>query len=566
MEDVKSKGALMLRFLIMIFYGTIVFSQSAIDLKNEAMKNLNQFNPSNTIPHYNPHPSEENIHPENQADISYLKSLGHQRLAKDLDARFIYENEGQRIKIAENEKDKLLQDAEKIIEHAEENIYQQCHDEKVPCDEKKTDHICHETAIYKTFSCEKTLNVVLRKKQHPFLKRWVKPNISISLTECLNNKSENRCEVTRLIQLSSECKHLVFHVRNLSGTDMEVSKYPSCQDPTFIFKSRTGVKAAVIVELDVQELSEEDRWQQSPCDFQNQYFCSAKADEHCVEGPLSKVIDGVTIHRNCWKQAQDFDCAASSESNCSIWEDKGCANLSAICLRPRQEGRCDEIQRTYQCIERTCYPDKRVCTKTLPCVDGSCDQTKNEESDDIQEGISRLGAVAGSVEEVSNQQSISSNVEVFKGERRACSKLPLGVRDCCIGEGFLEGVFHCPADLRELQRAKLEGRATLVGTYDEDLGLKKIYVYCVFPTKLAGILQIQGRLGQLGIGFGEPKKPLCDSGFKASFLERIDFKRLDLSGIVDEFKNKAKFKTLEEIENETKNHVNALHDKEQAHD
>jgi len=563
MDSVKNKERIMLKFFIMMLISTLAFSASPIDLKNEVMKNLQQFSPGSAIPHYNPNPTEANIHPENQDDTSYLKSLGHERLSGDMDARFIYENENQRIKIAANEKDKLLQDAELIIEHAEENIYQQCHDEKVPCDEKKTEHVCHETAIYKPYFCEQNLNVILQKKQHLPSVRWITPKTTLDLTRCLAHNSEPYCRAEFLIQLSPRCKHLRFHARTTSGREVEVLKYPSCQDTTFMID---GHAAKVAIKIDVQEMWEEEQWQPSLCDFQNQYFCVPKAGERCVEGEQSKNIEGVNVTRSCWKKSQEFDCAVGSESNCGTLEDKGCANLSAICLNPRAEGRCDEIERTYQCIEKICYPDKRVCTETLGCVDGSCDQTKNEESNDIQEGISRLGAVAGSAEEVASKQSTTSNVEIFKGERKACSEVPLNLRDCCVGEGFLEGVFRCPADLRELQKAKLENRATLVGTYNEDLGLKKIYVYCVFPTKLAGILQIQGRLGQLGIGFGEPKNPKCDSGFKASLLEKIDFKRLDLSGIVDDFKSKAKFKTLEEIESDTKNHAHDLHDKGQAHD
>lgn len=562
MGNVKNKERIMFKFLLMMLISSLAFSASPIDLKNEAMKNLQQFSPGYAIPNYNSNPTEANIHPENQDDTSYLKSLGHERLSQDMDALFIYENENQRIKIAANEKDKLLQDAEQIIEHAEKNIFKQCHDEKVPCDEKKTEHRCHEIAIYKPYFCEQSLNVILQKKQHLPPVRWIRANKVINLTQCPDKATEPFCRLESLIQLSGRCKHLRFKAKTQSGKEVEVLKYPSCNDTTFMINGR----GKIAINLDVQELWEEEQWQQSDCEFQNQYFCVAKADERCIEGGQSKNIEGVNVTRPCWKKSEEFDCAVGSESNCGPLEDKGCANLSAICLSPKEQGRCDEIERTYQCIEKICYPDKRVCTETLACVDGSCDQTKNEESNDIQEGISRLGAVAGSAEEVASKQSTTSAVEIFKGERKACSEMPLNLRDCCVGEGFLEGVFHCPADLRELQKAKLENRATLVGTYNEDLGLKKIYVYCIFPTKLAGILQIQGRLGQLGIGFGEPKNPKCDSGFTAGLLEKIDFKRLDLSGIVDDFKSKAKFKTLEEIESDTKNHAHDLHDKGKAHD
>lgn len=534
------------------------FAQNASVLKEEAMKNFQQFNPSGAIPHYNPHPTEESLHPEKQDDLGYLESLGHNRLSKDDDARFVYENEAHRIKVAENEKDSLLKNAEQLIEHAEENIYQQCHDEPVPCDEKKISQVCYEKAQYQGFSCNKELKIHLSQKNHPVMTRLIQFNQVYDLSRC-----EHDTYCTPLM-LSGQCKHLKVKVFTPSGNLLSLEQIPTCKNTVFSVKNSQSKRS--FVKIEVQEIWEEERWVEGLCDFKNQYFCTPKAEEHCIEGPQTKTIDSINISRDCWSKTQDFDCAVGFQSDCTPWEDKGCANISAICLSPRNEGRCDVIERTYQCIERTCYPDKRVCTETLPCVDGSCDQTQNEESDDIQEGISRLGAVAGSAEEVSQQKNLSGSVEIFKGSRQSCSSFPLGARDCCEGEGFLEGIFHCPADLKDLQRAKLENRALLVGTYKEDLNLKKIFVYCVFPTKLAGILQIQGRLGQLGIGFGEPKNPLCDSGFKASLLERIDFKRLDLSSIVNDFKAKAQFKRLEEVENDAKNQAQDLHDKGKAHD
>lgn len=557
-----SKRCHMFRIFLCLF-GFQAFAQSAADLKQEAMKNFQQFNPENAIPHYNLHPTEESIHPEKQ-DSSYLKSLGHNRLSKDDDARFIYENEAHRVKVAENEKDGLLKNAEQLIEHAEENIYQQCHDEPVPCDEKKTEQICHERAVYESFSCEKKLKI--QRPHHDFLisKRLISQNISYDLTKC--GAKDASCQSRFFISLHPHCENLKIEII-YNGKLASFSKNPSCQDPSFIVAKDKNIPFFGAPEIKVQEYWTEENWEDaSDCKFKEKYFCVNRSLDKCIDSENLKNFDGFPIYRSCWKKVDEFNCVTGVNSDCESYKEKGCGNISAICTSDQSIERCDDIERTYQCIERICYPDKRVCAETLPCADGSCDQTKSEESDDIQEGVSRLGAVAGSAEEASHQKNLSSSVEIFKGERQACSSLPLGARDCCEGEGFLEGVFHCPANLKELQRAKLENRAVLVGTYKEDLNLKTIFVYCVFPTKLAGILQIQGRLGQLGIGFGEPKNPLCASGFKASLLERIDFKRLDLSAMVNDFKAKAQFKSLEEVENDAKNHAHDLHDKGKAHD
>lgn len=555
----------MMRFWIVMLVPFVACSQSALDLKNEALKNLKQFNPSAVIPQYNPHPLEEHIQPEMHDDQDYLKSLGYERLEKEDDARFVCENEASRVKIIAHEKDKIFQDAEKIIEHAEENIYPNCHDEPVPCDEKKTEHICHETSIYKPYFCDKILNIVLQKKQHPLLRRLIKPDLPIDLTQCVNNKSEYSCDSKKLIPLSPRCKHLSFHLRSLSGAEVEVLKYPSCQDPTFIFKGIDGKKGLRILDLDVQEIWEEEEWKQNLCDFLSQHFCVAKANEHCVDGIATKVIDGISVTRPCWKKTQEFSCAVDFNSDCNPWQEKGCSNTLATCTNSTNQTHCDEIERVYQCIERTCYPPRRICTQALPCVDGSCDKTQNEQSDDINEGVSRLGALAGTAEEVAKYQVQNHSPSIFKGEKFECEEYPIGLRDCCTNSGFLEGLIHCPKPLQELQKAMLEGRVASVGHYKDRFYETKKFVYCVFPSKLAGIVQIQGRWNQLGISFGEAKAPNC-RGITPEELEHINFSALNLSAIVDELKGHIQFIDNQKLEDSNKNHIEELNQKGKAHD
>ncbi|MDQ5883784.1 MAG: conjugal transfer mating pair stabilization protein TraN [Pseudomonadota bacterium] len=547
----------MLKGFLMMLYVSLSISQSATMLQQEALKSLEQLNPNGLIPHYNAHPQAENLHPEQQEDKDYLKTQGLNQLPKNADAQFIYENEANRIKITENEKDPIFQEAQSIIEQSKDNLTEQCHYEKVPCDEKKTSHTCHEKARYEHFSCDKSLEINFSQKNHPVITRLIQFNQIYDLTQC------GKDSICTPLDITSRCHHLIIKVTTTSGRSLVFAITPSCQSPQF---SVTGTQSKrAFVKIEAQELWEEERWVEGVCDFQNAHYCVAKGPEHCTEGPLEKSLNGIIISKDCWKKSQDFDCAVGFESTCQAFIDKGCSNTDAQCALP-QGDRCDEIERTYQCTEKTCYPDKKVCADVLPCLDGACDQSQSEESDDIQEGISRLGVVAGAGEEVSSQQKTLRLTDIFKGSSFSCSRLALGARDCCEGEGFLEGLLHCPQEFKELQRAKLEKRAILVGDYRETLNLKKVNVYCLFPSKLAGILQIQGRFGQLGIGFGDAQHPVCDKGLDASLLERIDFKRLDLSSIVDDFKAKAKFKTLEDMQAQAESRAASLHEKGGAHD
>jgi type-F conjugative transfer system pilin assembly protein TrbC len=173
---------------------------------------------------------------------------------------------------------------------------------------------------------------------------------------------------------------------------------------------------------------------------------------------------------------------------------------------------------------------EHVTSDQATCAYGVCDTTKPEVSDDMSEGLGRILAVVGSAEDAATRQTHAYEPSIFGGVVQACKEYPLGARDCCTDGGFLEGLIHCPLDMQALQRAKHEHRVVSLGWYKRHKGGSRHYVYCIFPNKLAGIVQIQGRGAQLGISFGHAKAPNC-RGLTPEELARIDFKRLDLSAL-----------------------------------
>ncbi|HDR2357192.1 TPA: conjugal transfer protein TraN, partial [Enterobacter roggenkampii] len=63
--------------------------------------------------------------------------------------------------------------------------------------------------------------------------------------------------------------------------------------------------------------------------------------------------------------------------------------------------------------------------------------------------------------------------------------------------------------------------------------LEKKRSYCQFDSKLAQIVQQQGRNGQLRIGFGKASKPDC-RGITQDELQKINFEALDFSNFYDD--------------------------------
>jgi hypothetical protein len=199
------------------------------------------------------------------------------------------------------------------------------------------------------------------------------------------------------------------------------------------------------------------------------------------------------------------------------------------------------------------------------CADGSCDVTRADVSDDINEGFSRLGALAGTAEEASLHQTHSDEATIFKGTPIECESYRLGLRNCCTDDGLLDGLIRCPASMQVLQRAKNEKRVIALGSYKPHRFSNVSYVYCVFPTKLARIIQYDGRQGQLHKMFGTPKYPDC-SGLTPEQLESMDFAQFNLSEFIQDVTDKTSLPADNVAEAPNVAHVESLYQQGRSHD
>ncbi len=224
-----------------------------------------------------------------------------------------------------------------------------------------------------------------------------------------------------------------------------------------------------------------------------------------------------------------------------------------------------EMQRGGDLIENA-----QTAPGDVGCADGQCDGTAVELSDDINEGLSRLGTVAANAQEVADKQIGSGNPAIFTGQNYQCRIAVAGIGNCCGGRArFL----NCRAEEKALSLAITEGRAAKVGRY---CAVRKVGIcweekesWCFFSSKLAGIIQIQGRLNQLGINFGWAQmgsnKPNC-RGITPEELARINFQALNLSAITQDFKNKMVVPNAAHQSQMNQAHVEQLNAEGRAHD
>lgn len=194
------------------------------------------------------------------------------------------------------------------------------------------------------------------------------------------------------------------------------------------------------------------------------------------------------------------------------------------------------------------------------------DTTKNEDSHDMGEGVSRLGALAGVSSDVSANQISERSPRIFTGSVIDCKSYPLGFRDCCTDSGWGDWVKHCPSELQALQKAKDENRTVSLGKYKKHkLDLDHHHVYCIFPSKLSAIIQKEGRSAQLHISFGKAKSPNC-RGITPAELEHINFEKLNLSPIEQELMSRLHVPNTSTASTLNQAHIERLNQEGRAHD
>lgn len=552
-------------FIALVLFTGFSFAASVDEMiaaKNHALNHLNQFEPGTVISNFTPTPLESALKPNDTGNTQVLQQESAHRLTQDESAGFIMREAHQRAKILPNDKSSELLDAARLIEQAEEAIQPGCHKEPVPCEEKITQQVCEEKRVIEPVVCSRTLKVRTHAIHHAEASRvFIRKLSTIDLTQCL--KQDVYCTNKQVFQLHAGCEYLKINIL-LGNQTLQIVKQPTCQDPTVTIDG-DNLPPLFRATIHVTEYRTEDIWEGERCEAALNRACSLYASTACMEANQTKLIDGVPIIRRCWGEESHYHCVGDVASNCDALLEAGCSHSKAECLLSFGEY-CVVARNTFQCTERTCFPDKEVCPpEVIACADGACDQSLADESNDVNEGISRLGTLSGTASEVANNQIQSHQPSIFKGEVQECEKYILNLRDCCTDAGFLDGLIHCPADMQVLQHAKVENRAVYLGHYKHHLLGTKRYVYCVFPTKLSGIVQIQGRYNQLHIPFGEAERPDC-RGITPEELERINFQALDIHDLVDELTSKKKLPDTTELSNANEAHVRALEDKGVPHD
>lgn len=530
-------------------------------------KALGQFNPGEILSGYTPTPPQTDLNPEENEDR--LKAQGFDAMRQNEVASHLYMNENTRTKVYQNPESEYLQYAKKLIDSSESVQEGGCVAQPPACTTNSTSETCDEKVLYEAKTCLETLNVSVNKRKHT-TRRLIGLIDIIAPMDLAHCAGRTSCAPSDEVHVSSKCHSVVVEAKYY-GYVVGTNHDQTCTNLNLAidFNSFHYPGYPVFFDITVKEVAIEDSLDKSSClDHEGkpaEDSCIFEQGQSCLEANVTKVIDGIPITRACWGARYQYQCFVSSEGNCTPWINQGCIQTKSICVK-QDFGVCVQYSQTFECAHTTCIPEPDICMPTLPCTDGSCDTTQNEESHDMKEGVSRLGAMAGVASDVYTNQVKSGMANIFSGTSLQCEKYPLSARDCCTDSGWGDWVLHCPKELQDLQKAKDEGRAVFVGEYDDwVLDSRTHYVYCVFPSVLSSIVQIQGRGAQLHIPFGTPELPDC-RGITPEELERIAFDKLNFSSLEQEFMSRLNPPDFGGVKNTNQERIEQLNQEGRAYD
>jgi conjugal transfer mating pair stabilization protein TraN len=277
--------------------------------------------------------------------------------------------------------------------------------------------------------------------------------------------------------------------------------------------------------------------------------------------PTTRTIDGVAVEHDCWQWQATYQCATLVPGNsCATIKARGsCTFDHEQCLDNPQVGACQVESEIYKCTtpNPTQNPGVLTCGGDVYCLDGSCTQLPTSPSPDIANALVAINAMGDATKQLN-----TTNLTIFDGTATGCHKPLFGLVNCCAGKvsgmltaassavalaGILTGnyafllgmvtqflvIFLCSQAEMLLDVEDRMGLCSYIGEYCSQKALfvctTKRLTYCCFQSKLARVIQEQGR-AQLAKNFGTPQNPDC-SGFTIAEFQKLDLSKMDFSEV-----------------------------------
>ncbi|MBW3528684.1 type-F conjugative transfer system mating-pair stabilization protein TraN [Shewanella sp. NKUCC05_KAH] len=273
-----------------------------------------------------------------------------------------------------------------------------------------------------------------------------------------------------------------------------------------------------------------------------------QVQSQCIEGKETRMINGISVTLDCWKEQTTYQCAfpntCSTLADCSIQSTSCDTQLGSVCIKDKQQRLCDKQQ---------CRDTGLICGADSFALSGDYYDPAATRSTDFNHAAAGLAAVSDAAGDVKDKANINENSAIiFKGNIMECSDKALGISNCCQDSGWGNGIglTSCSEEEKALGTAKEDKLTVSLGQYcaEKVLGvcIRKKKAYCAFDSKLARIVQVEGR-AQLGKNFGSAKNPDC-SAFSPNELQRIDMSSMDFSDFYEDMYDAIELPSTDEIQ------------------
>ncbi|WP_232471875.1 type-F conjugative transfer system mating-pair stabilization protein TraN [Aeromonas salmonicida] len=315
---------------------------------------------------------------------------------------------------------------------------------------------------------------------------------------------------------------------------------------TTTFDRLSSRKASMIITYNYKKLVKERYFEphitwSEKCPFDKAE--GALKDTQCIEpgGNRTIYVEGkpYTMYSDCWSYKDSYLTQSQSQGSCGEFiKNPACTVANRKCAYSL-DGFCLHENLTYSCEHKTSGSGV-MCGGTFFCKDGSCAQSAAGKNNSFQKAVSQLAAVAAAGKDVAALNGV--DVRAFTGKAQFCKKFAAGFSNCCKDSGWGQdvGLASCSSEEKALGEARNRKLTIDVGEFcsKKVLGVcvEKKRGYCVFESKLAQIVQQQGRQWQLGVGFGGASSPDC-RGITVDQLQAIKFDKLDFSNFYEDLKN-----------------------------
>lgn len=244
--------------------------------------------------------------------------------------------------------------------------------------------------------------------------------------DCWEWREDYNCIVSNQIDYCTPLK--AAGCTELSSVCTNTAFTGSCIERSFEYVCATDFQPPPtnVVHLDTT-YTLNDRFIAPDCEsMENTPGCKV-ADEVCVVGPETRIVDGHQVYRDCWQWDKSYVCSTETPlSNCAeLTNNPLCSKVDTACIESANDGGCLIYEHQYRCSESEPTSITELdCGSQSFCVGGECFDAGYAPDRDFQ--------LAVSMKEMMRE---AGSYKIFQGEAGFCEEKLWGVGNCCKSKG-----------------------------------------------------------------------------------------------------------------------------------